>query len=81
MVQLDVGKGDYRPQLKKIHKSTEPHIILSVEPQRIIDVFNQTNMLQMLDDEYLRCFVISFDTHTIDLTRGADFFMISFSII
>uniref|UniRef100_A0A336KHH4 CSON010578 protein n=1 Tax=Culicoides sonorensis TaxID=179676 RepID=A0A336KHH4_CULSO len=46
IVQLDHG-NDYRPALKKIYFSTEPHIILSVDAHRIVDILHQAREVQL----------------------------------
>lgn len=69
IIQLDQG-NDYRSALKKIYYSTEPHIILSVEPHKIADILNQARDIHMLD-EYKSYIIISLDAHTIDLTKGS----------
>lgn len=69
IIQLDQG-NDFRSALKKIYYSTEPHIILGVEPHRIADILNQARGVHMLDD-YKNYIIISLDAHTIDLTKGS----------
>lgn len=66
---MDVTSSDYRPQLKKVHYSTEPHIIVSVEYQRIFEVIYQAREVNMLD-EYRSYIITSLDAHTIDFARG-----------
>lgn len=68
IVQLDQG-NDYRPTLKKIYYSTEPHIILSVENHRIVDLLRQAREVKMLD-EYKSYIIASLDAHTIDFIGG-----------
>ncbi|XP_063703290.1 glutamate receptor ionotropic, kainate 2-like isoform X2 [Culicoides brevitarsis] len=67
IVELDQGT-DYRPALKKIYYSTEPHIIISVETHKIAEILNQARDVRMLD-EYKSYIIISLDAHTIDLTK------------
>lgn len=69
IVQLEEG-NDYRVTLKKIYFLNEPHIILSVETHKIVDILNQARDIRMLD-EYKSYIIISLDAHTIDLARGS----------
>lgn len=68
VVQLDQG-DDYRPLLKKIYYTTEPHMVVNVENHRVLNLLQQAREVRMLD-EYKSYIICSLDGHTIDLTAG-----------
>ncbi|XP_053682747.1 glutamate receptor ionotropic, kainate 2-like [Sabethes cyaneus] len=56
---------DYRPLLKDIQSSGESHIILEVDPSKILDILRQAKEVKMLE-EYQNYIITSIDAHTLD---------------
>lgn len=62
--QLDDGP-DYRPLLKQIQSSGESHIILDVNPDKIVPLLRQAVEVKMME-EYQSYIITSLDAHTLD---------------
>lgn len=56
---------DYRPLLKEIQSSGESHIILDVDPDKIVALLRQASEVKMME-EYQSYIITSLDAHTID---------------
>lgn len=62
--QLEEGQ-DYRPLLKQIQSSGESHIILDINPEKIIALLRQAAEVKMME-EYQSYIILSLDAHTLD---------------
>lgn len=61
-----LGDGpDYRPLLKQIQSSGESHIVLDVNPDKIVSLLRQASEVKMME-EYQSYIVASLDAHTLD---------------
>ncbi|XP_059486426.1 glutamate receptor ionotropic, kainate 2-like isoform X2 [Neocloeon triangulifer] len=63
--QLEEG-NDYRPLLKQVQASSESHIILDCDTDKILEILQQAKEVKMMED-YQSYFIISMDLHTVDL--------------
>lgn len=62
--QLEDGP-DYRPLLKQIQSSGESHIVLDIDPEKIVPLLRQASEVKMME-EYQSYIITSLDAHTID---------------
>ncbi|CAB3386125.1 Hypothetical predicted protein [Cloeon dipterum] len=63
--QLDEG-NDFRPLLKQVQASSESHIILDCDVDKIIEILRQAKEVKMMED-YQSYLVITMDLHIVDL--------------
>ncbi|KAF4527747.1 hypothetical protein B566_EDAN014957 [Ephemera danica] len=64
--QLDPNTDDHRPLLKQILASSESHIILDCDTDKIQEILRQASEVKMLG-AYLGYLITSLDLHTVDL--------------
>ena len=69
--QLTEGNQDYRPLLKEIKKSEETHIVLDCDFERIQDILDQANEIELLTD-YHNYLVTTLDMDKINLEQYKD---------